>query len=178
MISFARKVLFAGLVSCAIGGIGLTSLAAAQEAPNPAPKVRKVPVSAAEAPMPPAIEDFSYPNAAQVLADRGITLKKGDGHLVLADCAAAHDIRVEAGKDIADGKFCFKASSASGYLTMELPDVFAIFTKDQHSVRAKVTAEGETTTVNVPKNDWEQVGEGDSSTGNKPSVLVELRITS
>ncbi|MFI5806029.1 hypothetical protein [Streptomyces sp. NPDC051561] len=175
MVSFARKALIAGFSSCAIGLAGLTTFAFAQEAPTS--EAKPVPVAAAEASMPTAVEDFAYPDAAQVLTDRGITLKKGDGHLTLVDCAAAHDILVESLANIADAKFCFKATSTSGYLTMEVPDVFAIYTKTAHSVRAQLTAEGETTTVNVPKNDWAQVGEGDSSTGNKPSVLVELRIT-
>ncbi|MGO4463813.1 hypothetical protein AB4039_42145, partial [Streptomyces sp. M-16] len=35
-----------------------------------------------------AIEDFGYPNADKILAERGITLKRGDGHIVLADCAS------------------------------------------------------------------------------------------
>jgi hypothetical protein len=39
-----------------------------------------------------AIEDYGYPNADKILADRGIRLKRGDGHITLADCASATDL--------------------------------------------------------------------------------------
>src|SRR3982751_1330666 len=32
------------------------------------------------------VETFDYPGAEQILADRDILLKKGDGHLLLTDC--------------------------------------------------------------------------------------------
>lgn len=32
------------------------------------------------------VEDFSYPGAAQIQAQYGITLTSGDGHIVFADC--------------------------------------------------------------------------------------------
>ncbi|WP_327738994.1 hypothetical protein [Streptomyces nojiriensis] len=39
-----------------------------------------------------AIEDFGYPNADRILAEQKITLKRGDGHILLADCASATDL--------------------------------------------------------------------------------------
>ncbi|WP_427920839.1 hypothetical protein [Streptomyces sp. cg40] len=72
------------------------------------------------------------------------------------------------------GDYCFKAIGTTGRLTLELSRVFAVETTD-HSVRADLTANGETTSVLVGKNDWVSVGEG--TVGGARSVLVELRVT-
>ena len=45
--------------------------------------------------MPSAVEDFSYPNAARILQDQKIALKRGDGHITLTGCDSAHDIMVK-----------------------------------------------------------------------------------
>ncbi|MEV6358651.1 hypothetical protein AB0M40_38945, partial [Streptomyces hydrogenans] len=34
-----------------------------------------------------AVENYDYPNADKILAEKNIVLKRGDGHIVLADCA-------------------------------------------------------------------------------------------
>ena len=39
-----------------------------------------------------AIEDFGYPNADKILAEQNIALKRGDGHILLADCASGTDL--------------------------------------------------------------------------------------
>ncbi|XIE78423.1 hypothetical protein AB6O49_10255 [Streptomyces sp. SBR177] len=90
-----------------------------------------------------------------------------------------NQIRVMTVKDETVGRkemYCFEARAASGYLTLELPRVFALETTD-HSISADLTADGVTTTVNVPKNDFATVGEGDIPSGAKRSTLVEIRIT-
>jgi hypothetical protein len=35
-----------------------------------------------------AVEDFNYPQADKILAEQGILLKRGDGHIVLAECGS------------------------------------------------------------------------------------------
>ncbi|MFE7133576.1 hypothetical protein ACFVIM_22230 [Streptomyces sp. NPDC057638] len=168
MISRARKALLVGVAGAVVVGTGLTTLAVADEAPS----TTAVPASAAA--MPVAVEDFVHPGAARLKAERNVTLKKGDGHITLVDCAVADDIMVDSR---ADGQpFCFDVTSKSGYLSLELPDSFAIWT-EAHPVRATLTANGEKTVVNVPKNEHAAVGEGDGETGKKRSVLVELRVT-
>ncbi|MFC7221454.1 hypothetical protein ACFQLX_25285 [Streptomyces polyrhachis] len=123
-----------------------------------------------------AVEDFNYPGAAKVLADRGITLKRGDGHIILTDattigeCSDPSNIAVESRMGI----FCFKANAASGYLTLELPDTFSLWTQD-HPVKATLTADGQDAVVNAPANDLTPVGES-GDTGLR-SVLVEIRVT-
>ncbi|CAL9422258.1 hypothetical protein SUDANB38_01897 [Streptomyces sp. enrichment culture] len=75
------------------------------------------------------------------------------------------------------GMYCFAATAATGYLTLELPRVFALEAATDHSISADLTAEGETTTVSVPKGGFTSVGEGHPATGSKRSVLVEIRVT-
>ncbi|MFJ3307141.1 hypothetical protein ACIPSA_29300 [Streptomyces sp. NPDC086549] len=144
------------------------TVAAADDPPAPPP---------ASAP-PVLVEDYGYPQADRILAEKGIKLKKGDGHIMLADCdQAAQQIRVLTVKDDSVGRrdtYCFKATAKTGRLTLELPRVFGVEAAD-HPVSADLTANGRTTTVDVPKGEYESVGEG--TVGGAKSVLVELRVT-
>jgi len=128
--------------------------------------------------MPLAVEDFSYPDADRILATKGIKLQRGDGHILLAECdQSTQQIRVYTVKDTSagrDGLYCFRTTAKSGHLTLELPRVFALET-GTHPISADLKANGQTTTVVVPKDGFESVGEG--SVGGAQSVLVELRVT-
>ncbi|MDI3424356.1 hypothetical protein [Streptomyces luteolus] len=74
-ITPARKLLMGSAAAALVAGLGTTALAAPQAAAPAAPR--------AAAEMPVAIEDFNYPGANKLLAERGITLKRGDGHITL-----------------------------------------------------------------------------------------------
>ncbi|MFE7121207.1 hypothetical protein ACFU99_37840 [Streptomyces sp. NPDC057654] len=145
----------------------MATLTVAQAAPQAA---HASTAASGSAELPSAVEDFSYPDAARILQEQGIALKRGDGHIMLTGCDSKYDVKVESRKG--ENFFCFTISSAQGYLTMELPDAYAMWTKD-HPVKATLTADGKTTVVNAPKNEYTNMGE----TGNsgKRSVLVELR---
>ncbi|MFB1044436.1 hypothetical protein [Streptomyces chrestomyceticus] len=138
------------------------------------------PGTADEATLPYSVETFDYPNAAKILKERGIALRKGDGHIVLAkDCNVTQDIAILT-SDVGNpdrGRYCFKVTGTgkTGYLTLEIPKVLVIKTADYH-VQASVTADGTTTSVDVPKNQKASVGEGTNPPGG-PAVLVELRVT-
>lgn len=163
MISRARKVLLAGImVGAAVAG----GTALATAAPSTAPS------NAAEAQPPVAVEDFSYPGADRILAEQGISLKRGDGRITLAVCNDAAD-QIKVMTRVGGGEFCFAATHTTGYLTLELPDVFGIQT-ESHPVRAELTAEGKSQTVDVPKNELKGVGEG---LGEPRTVLLEIRVT-
>lgn len=129
----------------------------------------------AEGDTPPSIvEDFTYPGADKVFAEWGITLKRGDGHIVLAVCDGSdNEIKVMARGVGRDDEVCFKALAANGYLTLEVPDVYAIRTQSR-PVRVELTAEDKSQTVDVPANVLLGVGEG---IGQPPTVLLELRVT-
>ncbi|MCX5300296.1 hypothetical protein OG898_28070 [Streptomyces sp. NBC_00193] len=126
--------------------------------------------------MPYAIESLAYPNAAQIEAEQGIKLKRGDGRLLLVDCAKPWDVKVESLVD-AGRNYCFDSLGTGAYLTLEIPAAYGIWTENV-ALQAQLTTTGEPTkTVNVPKNAVTPVGEGDATSGNKRSTLVELRIT-
>ncbi|MEW2632421.1 hypothetical protein AB0903_12365 [Streptomyces sp. NPDC048389] len=170
MISTARKWLVAATAGTAltVAGVSAFAVTSAVAAEGTTGQI------AAEADLPPiAVEEFNYPDADKILSEKGIKLLKGDGRLLLADCdPAANQIQVWT-RQTADGMYCFRATGASGYLTLEVADVFAIQTSDR-PVSADLTAEGKTQTVDVPKEDFKGVGEG---VGGAPTVLVELRVT-
>ncbi|WP_240362080.1 MULTISPECIES: hypothetical protein [unclassified Streptomyces] len=131
---------------------------------------------------PSAVEDFAYPNADQIQRDQGIKLIKGDGHITLATCDdSAQQIKVltvQGPSGDAQGAYCFKASAKSGYLSLELPRVFALETTD-HPISADLRPQSDPSvpvkTVTVDKNGYQSVGEG--AAGGAPTVLLELRVT-
>lgn len=173
-----KKTATLGLVGAVLAGAAVTGLSSASAAPQDA---AAAPAADTATQMPSAVEDFQYPGAAQILKDRQITLKQGDGHILLkpqdgSSCSASNEILVDS--RLSTGGYCFTVTGTTGYLTMEVPKVYAIWTED-HPVAAKikVIADGTEKGVTVPKNDWVQVGEGDTTTGSKPSVLLELRVT-
>lgn len=174
MLFRARNFLISGAAGFFAAVIGIP-LAVADD--SAAPEVVAAAPQPADVP-PVAVEDHNYPGAAAVLANRGITLKKGDGHILLVDCDAASDqIRVYSVADDATGRegdYCFRATAKSGFLTLELPRVFALET-GKHPISADLTTNGETTTVKVAEGAFESVGEG--TAGGARSVLVEIRVT-
>ncbi|MGA5408745.1 hypothetical protein ACPCSC_15940 [Streptomyces lavendulocolor] len=130
------------------------------------------------------MEGFTHPGAERILQDRKITLKRGDGGIMLkpgdgvsglSGCSEARDIWVESRVDEKRG-YCFLTTGTSGYLAMEIPDTFMLWTQDR-AVRATVTAAGKKTTYEAGKDQVTPIGEADQDGGEKRSVLVELRIT-
>lgn len=166
MIPHVRKALLASFVGALSLSTVMAGLSFAQAAPQDDP-----PAAATE--MPSAVEDFSYPNASRILQEQKISLKRGDGHIMLTSCDSAHDIMVKSRTGQVD--YCFAVRGTKGYLTMELADAFGMWTMG-HPVQATITAGGKETVVNAPKNDYKPLGEAGSS--EKRSVLVELRVTS
>ncbi|MFF3090529.1 hypothetical protein ACFVRB_36630 [Streptomyces nojiriensis] len=166
MLSRARQLTFAAMAVAALAGYTATASAA----PTPPP--------ADDQQMPFAVEDFTYPNSTQILADKGIKLIRGDGNITLADCDNnAQQIRVYAKEEPGQNRkpvYCFAARASTGRLSLELARVFAIDAAD-HPLNADLTADGVTKTVAIAKDGYASVGEGVSS--GPRSVLVEIRVT-
>jgi len=77
-------------------------------------------------------------------------------------------------------RFCFRVTSRSGWLSLEVPAVYAIDGR-KAGAGSKVTAEvttddGEHTTVDVSPTQTTPVGVG-ADPENKPTTLLELRVT-
>ncbi|GAA3972216.1 hypothetical protein GCM10022384_23760 [Streptomyces marokkonensis] len=153
-----------GVLALGLGVVTMTT--GAQATPRAADQAADV------AGIPYAVEDFNYPGADRILEERGITLKRGDGHITLVPCTDTWNIKIESRLD--NGGYCFRATTGSGYLSLELPDAYGVWTEDR-PVEATLTAEGRETVVKVPSNEYQPVGES-GDTGLR-SVLVELRVT-
>jgi hypothetical protein len=118
-----------------------------------------------------AVEDFGYPNADKILAERNITLKRGDGHIVLADCGSATDLMEIWSRE--KEKICFKISGTRGYLALEIPSVFAVKGND-YSAQVDMTVGTQEKTFDVNKNAWTPVGESADEQGRE-FMLMEIR---
>ncbi|MFB7604906.1 hypothetical protein [Streptomyces gardneri] len=118
-----------------------------------------------------AIEDFAYPNADKILTDRGITLKRGDGHIELADCASATDLLEVWSR--ANDKICFRVTGTTGYLTLEIPAVFAV-RGNSFATQVDMTTGTEEKTFDVSRNAWTPVGESADDQG-RDFMLMEIR---
>ncbi|CAM5370310.1 hypothetical protein [Streptomyces abikoensis] len=125
--------------------------------------------------MPLAIETFQYPGSAKIAQEKGITLHKGDGHILLTDCAGTYDILVKAIGPIGPKNFCFAVKGKQGHLTLEVDRAFGIATED-HPVQATIRVDGTESLIEAPKNGYRAFGEGDKKV-DKPAVLLELRVT-
>ncbi|MER6461183.1 hypothetical protein ACWC4D_03490 [Streptomyces sp. NPDC001288] len=120
-----------------------------------------------------AVEDFAYPGADKILAEQGITLKRGDGHIVLADCAGGGElVEVKAMPNVLD-TVCFRVTGGSGWLSLEMPAVFSVKGND-YNTTVSMTTDGEDRTWDVDKNLWTSVGESDDEQGRQ-FALVEIR---
>ncbi|MEV7867827.1 hypothetical protein AB0P17_17365 [Streptomyces sp. NPDC088124] len=119
-----------------------------------------------------AVEDFNYPNADKILAERNIVLKRGDGHITLVDCASGTGfIEVLARRH--SGKVCFEVVGNSGWLTLEIPAVYSMKGND-YTTEVDMTAGAEERSFDLDKNTWTAVGESGDEQGRE-HVLVEIR---
>lgn len=128
---------------------------------------------------PSIVEDFSYPGAAQILAQRGITVISGDGHIMLVSCGASGLIEVRSSGNTADkdpdpGHYCFKVTGSTGTLALTIPNAYQV-KGDSHAVTATVTVKNTTNTVPVATNTWTGIGLG---SGPDPATLLQLDATS
>ncbi|MDQ0486160.1 MULTISPECIES: hypothetical protein [Streptomyces] len=119
-----------------------------------------------------AVEDYAYPDADKILAVQDIVLKRGDGHIVLADCAAGADLLRFLARDRED--VCFAVTADTGFLTLELPSVHGVKTDDSANTHLEMTAEDDQVEYDIPADTWAGVGE---SVDGREHVLVEIHVT-
>ncbi|MFI6933973.1 hypothetical protein [Streptomyces sp. NPDC050287] len=119
-----------------------------------------------------AVEDFSYPQADKILAEKNIVLKRGDGHITLADCVGGTGLLEIMAREKTD-KICFKVVGDSGWLTLEIPAVYAIRGND-YTTAVDMTVGTEEKSFDITKNAWTPVGEA-ADTEGREHMLVEIR---
>ncbi|GAA3072128.1 hypothetical protein [Streptomyces glomeratus] len=118
-----------------------------------------------------AVENFGYPQADKILAERNIVLKRGDGHITLADCASGTGF-LEVWARSKD-KVCFQVTGNAGWLTLEIPSVYAVRGND-YAAQVDMTVGTEEKSFDVAKNTWTAVGESADPQGRE-HMLVEIR---
>ncbi|MEV6593162.1 hypothetical protein [Streptomyces acidicola] len=118
-----------------------------------------------------AVEDFDYPQADKILTEKNILLKRGDGHITLADCATGTGQLEVMARD--QSKVCFDVTGNSGRLTLELPSVYLIRGND-YATEADMTVGTEETTYDITENAWTPVGESADEQARE-WTLLELR---
>ncbi|MFF4189318.1 hypothetical protein ACFYZ9_39640 [Streptomyces sp. NPDC001691] len=166
-ISRVRKMLLTGLVSAfAVTATALGAAHAVTGSPSPA-------AAAASDEMPSTTEDFNYPDAAKIQAEKGITLKRGDGHIVLSSCDGTEDIKVLSKTGQKD--YCFAVKAKAGYVTLELARAYGIWTKAAPVKTTIKDPDGDTTVINAPANAF--TGYGEATAERIPTSLIELRVT-
>lgn len=164
-----RRIAGTVLAAAAAGALAFTALTGGTSAAKDvtADSVTSV---AGEAPGY-AVEDFNYPGADKILAEKNIVLKRGDGHITLADCASGTGfLKVWArSKD----KICFQVTGNTGWLTMEIPSVYAVRGND-YAAQVDMTVDSEQKSFDIAKNTWTAVGESADPQGRE-HMLVEIR---
>jgi hypothetical protein len=158
-MKFISRLLVAGAVA------GTTVLAVTTTGGTGAPSVAPV---ADEAPGY-AVEDFNYPQADKILAEQGIKLKRGDGHIVLATCGDPTLLEVWARSK---EKICFRVTGNQGYLSLEIPAVYGVKGND-YNTDVTMTVDSEEKSFEVTKNTWTPVGESADPQG-RDHMLLEI----
>ncbi|WP_425791920.1 hypothetical protein [Micromonospora sp. DT227] len=137
--------------------------------------------SAADTP-PSLEEDFNYPGAAKILADHGLKLYKGDGHIIWTGTRPVEDdqpctpdeIQVEQIPGVSGFYHCFKVLGSSGYLTLEIPGTFGVRAGDEIVEATAKLPEGDKK-FTIPANKPVAIDTGED--GNLPqAILVEIRV--
>ncbi|WP_416974426.1 hypothetical protein [Streptomyces sp. 4F14] len=121
-----------------------------------------------------AVEKYAYPQADKILAEKNIVLKRGDGHITLADCVTDTGQLEVWAHDKAD-KICFDVKGTSGWLTLEIPAVYGIRGND-YETQVDMTVGTEEKSFDVAKNTWTAVGASADEQG-RDHMLVEIRST-
>ncbi|MEQ6023086.1 hypothetical protein ACGFWG_07910 [Streptomyces sp. NPDC048405] len=152
----------AGVLAVAVAGIEFGTAQGGVESPRVESVVDGVPGY--------AVEDFNYPQADKILEERGIVLKRGDGHIILADCGSQEGLLVVWSRS--QESVCFRVTGDSGFLTMEMPAVYAV-RGNSYETDVTMTVGEEEKHFEIAKNAWTNVGEAaDPEDGDH--MLVEI----
>ncbi len=127
-----------------------------------------------------AVEDFSYPDRDKVLAEKGLKLLSGDGHITVADCKSGGDLIRINSRVTKDVNTCFAVSGPVGYLSMEVEQTYLAKSEARDDVTATVRSAGPKTKgekaekVDLKPGKWQELGEG--SDPKNSSTLLELSV--
>lgn len=165
MRSIARTAVIGTIVG-AVAVSGIVGAVAADGGPAVAA------VAADDTPPPPAVEDFAYPGADQILKDRGIKLKTGDGNIILAPTCSPGMLEIDA-RPMSIGRYCFTTTGAAGRLTLELPSTVGVSTPVNYSARITLVTGTETKVQDLKPGTWTGVGET-TDPQQRPFTMLEI----
>ncbi|MDT0452038.1 hypothetical protein [Streptomyces hesseae] len=114
---------------------------------------------------PTGVEDFEYPQADKIFQDRGIKLKRGDGHITLATCDSRPGLieimteqnPTKPADKVGGGRYCFRVTGKSGYLSVELPRVIGGIGND-YNVNVNMVTSNEEKSFKLDNNLWTSIG--------------------
>ncbi|MGW7378714.1 hypothetical protein [Streptomyces sp. NPDC054794] len=176
-MNLARRIIATGAVAAACAGavalasVSSPSSATAHHAGNRHASADRATTVVDGAPGY-AVEDYNYPGADAIKAQKGIVLKRGDGHITLVDCASGTGLMEVYSRK--SEKSCFRATGPSGYLSLEIPSVYGVKGEADHEADVKLTTDGATQSIDVGKGEWKAAGEAADPDG-RAFVLVEIR---
>ncbi|HBF82308.1 MAG TPA: hypothetical protein DD420_20980 [Streptomyces sp.] len=148
---------------------GLTTLGVAHA------DMKSVSTLAAEGDMASAVEDFAYPNAAQIEEETGAVLKSGNGHLLFASCDGSEDIQIESVYEQEMRLFCFRLTAKPAFIALEIPQAYGIWTTDDPVKTTVRKDDGTSSVINAPAGQF--TGYGESGADRERTTLIELRVT-
>jgi Trypsin/F5/8 type C domain len=145
-----------------------------------------VPTANSLNPQPSTVETYDYPGADQILAQHGLTLFRGDGHILFvtsrpfSEGVQCDPGQVQVEMAMASPPFgvyyCFRTVGTQGYLTLRVPGTFIVRGGDRALQATVEPPPGEQqTTFDIPPNTPVTIYPGDGSELPQ-AVLVELRL--
>ncbi|WP_258726481.1 hypothetical protein [Cellulomonas sp. NS3] len=126
------------------------------------------------------VEDFAYPGADAILAEHGLTVLTGDGHVEFVPATDGACpiglIQVETvlEEEPYGATYCFRTTGARGFLTLEVPNTFLLRGGSKPVEATAQLPGGDEETYDVPVNASVAVDPGDGSEMPE-AILVELR---
>lgn len=128
------------------------------------------------------VEDFNHPGAAEVLANYGLKLYKGNGSIVWTETRKLGEespcpvgvIQVNQLVGPNGAYHCFKTVGGDGYLTLEIPGTFGI-RGGVETIEATANLPEGPEQFTIPPNSSVPINPG-SGSDHPEAVLVELRI--
>lgn len=128
------------------------------------------------------VEDYAYPRVDQILAEHGLKVFKGDGHILFVTSRTFEEgqcptgqIQVEKSLDEEPYgvNYCFETRGTKGYLSLEVPATFGVRGGDKPIV-ATAQLPDRKEDFPVPANEHVAIDPGQGTELPK-AILVELR---
>lgn len=132
------------------------------------------------------VEDYTHPGAETILAQHGLKLFKGDGHIVFdsvrtydeTECATGMlQIEKSTPNTAPYGTYyCFKTIGTTGFLTLEVPGTIGVRAGDEAlTAKAKLPDGTALPTYSVEPNKRVAIEPGDDDE-EPQAILVEVRL--